>query len=239
MKIEFKIDPNYDYDVTTRMLKGKDWKYRAEEMDLDMDLVRRVNSCKGNELKKAEKDLENVVIRVFKNFAPDIEKAKNAYQKSWDLIIDEFSNTVAKLSVPWFYDKYIVNVTHFNPGISNWDGNVVGRWWKEDPDKQRRITAHEILLAHFYTIHRRLYKHSGLGREQIWALSETFAFAMTGLEPRISKFWPWDTSGYYTDHNYPQIVPLQNALRNPYLNRKGFNEYVSSGIELAKILFTA
>ena len=237
MRIEFKIDPHYDYEMTIQMLRGKDCEYRAKKMSLDMDLVRRINTCEGKELKQAREELENLVTNLYKDLGFAIEKAKDPYQKSWDSIIDEFSSTVEEITVPWFYDKYIVNVTHFNRGLSNWDGNVVGRWWREDADKQRRITAHEVLLAHFYSIHRKLYANSGLDKEQIWALSEIFAFALTGLEPRISKFWPWDTKGYYTDHNYPQIVDLQNALKEPYLNRKSFDEYVTKGIELAKELF--
>ncbi|MBU1132851.1 MAG: hypothetical protein ABIA11_04165 [Patescibacteria group bacterium] len=237
MRLEFKIDPHYDFKMTVHMLRGKDWEYRAKSMGLSKDLVKRINSCVGRELKEAEKKLEDIVANIFKDFSVDIERAKSGYQKSWDLVIDEFSNTVADISVPWFYDKYIVNITNFNRGISNWDGNIIGRWWREDFDKQRRITAHEILLAHFYTIHRRLYEDSGLDREQIWALSEIFAFALTGLEPRINKFWLWDTKGYYTNHNYPQIVDLQNALKEPYLSRKNFNEYILKGIILAKKLF--
>ncbi len=237
MKIEFKIDPHYDYEMTVHMLRGKDWEYRAKKMGLDVDLGKRINICEGKELKKAQEELENIVSGIYKDLGLTIQKAKEDYQKSWNLIIDEFSSTVEEITVPWFYDKYIVNVIHFNRGLSNWDGNIVGRWWKEDPDRQRRITAHEILLAHFYTIHRRLYKDSGLDGEQIWALSEIFAFALTGLEPRISKFWPWDTDGYYTDHNYPQIVDLQDSLKDPFLNRKSFDEYVNKGVALAKELF--
>lgn len=237
MRIEFKIDPHYDYEMTVHMLRGKDWEYRAKHMGLDVNLVKKINQGEGKELKAAEEELETLVSNLYKDLGFAIEKARDGYQKSWDEIIEEFSNTVEEISVPWFYDTYIVNITHFNRGLSNWNGNVVGRWWREDADKQRRITAHEVLLAHFYSIHRKLYANSGLDKEQIWALSEIFAFALTGLEPRISKFWPWDTKGYYIDHNYPEIVDLQNALKEPYLNKISFDEYVIKGIELAKVLF--
>ena len=234
MIIEFVINPEYDKKFVIVMLKGRDWEYRAKNMGLDPDLVRKINSGTAEEFEKAEKELSTIIDDIYRSLGPFIEKACNEYQQSWDKIIDEFSDTVADTTVPWFYDKYIVNVTHFNRGLSNWNGNFVGRWWRENPDMQRRITAHEILLAHYFSIHRNLYKSSGLVDEQIWALAEIFAIAMTGLEPKISKFWPWDTKGYYIDHNYPMIVELQNALKKPFLNRKNFEEYVNTGVELAK-----
>jgi len=232
MKIIFEIDPKYDKQCILTMLRKPDWKYRAKEMDLPLNLVEKLNKAEGKDLKKAERELDKIVKATYKKFGQSIKKACTEYQRSWNKIIDEFSETVGRLSVPWFYPEYVVKVTHFNPGISNWNGNVVGRWWKEDYDKQRRITAHEILLAHFFSIHRNLYKDSGLTDRQIWALAEIFAFAMTGLEPQITKFWPWDESGYYTNHNYPDIVDLQNELREPFLKRKSFDEYVKKGIEL-------
>ncbi|MFC1625211.1 hypothetical protein ACFL15_02470 [Patescibacteria group bacterium] len=236
MRIVFKIDPQYDFNMVVYMLRGKDWEYRAQKMGLDKGLVIKIHSCEGKELESAKKELEEVVLKAFSEFSYEISTSQIKYQESWNKIIEEFSSTVSDISVPWFYEEYIVNVTHFNRGLSNWGGNVVGRWWKEDVDKQRRITAHEVLLAHFFAIHENLYKDSGLSREQIWALSEIFAFALTGLEPRIYKFWPWDDKGYYTNHNYPHIVVLQNALKEPYLNRKDFDEYVRKGISLAKKL---
>ena len=143
-----------------------------------------------------------------------------------------------KKSVPWFFEEYVCKVTHYNRGLSNWNGNVVGRWWREDAHKQRRITAHEILLAHYFSIHRNNYKDSGLDDKQIWALAEIFSFAMTGLDADIKKFWPWDKKGYYTDNNYPEIVELQLALKEPFLKMKSFEDYVEKGINLVKELYS-
>ncbi len=238
MKIDFIINPEYDKNMVITMLQGEDWEYRAKNMGLDIELVKRLNSGKGKDLENAKKELTEIVDDVYISLRSFIEKARNGYQQSWDMIIKEFSSTVSVLSKPWFYDKYIVYVTHFNRGLSNWNGNFVGRWWRENSDRQRRITAHEILLAHFFSIHRNIYTDSGLVDEQIWALAEIFAFAMTGLEPDISKFWPWDTTGYYSNHNYPKIVELQNALREPFMKRRSFDEYAQKGIELVKKLYS-
>jgi len=234
MRLIFEVDPEYDKKFIFVMLRGEDWEYRAKKMGLPKDLVEKIRFASSEELKNAVSDISNIVDDVYFNLKPFIQKTCDGYQQSWDIIMEEFSQSVESLSTPWFYPEYTVKVTHFNAGLSNWDGNVVGRWWRENIFTQRRITAHEILLAHFFTIHKNLYKGSGLADKQIWALAEIFALAMTGLVPEINKFWPWDSNGYYTNHNYPYIVDLQNDLKEPFINRKSFNEYVKKGIDLVK-----
>lgn len=108
---------------------------------------------------------------------------------------------------------------------------------KKTHTHKRRITAHEILLAHYFSIVRNNYKDSNLTDRQIWALAEISSFALTGLDEDIRKFWPWDTRGYYTDHNYPELVELQNALKEPFINRKSFDEYIEKGIFLVKKMY--
>jgi hypothetical protein len=234
MKILFEIDPEYDKKFIIVMLKGKDWEYRAKKMGLPKELVERIHNSSGDDLVQANKEIGEIVDGVYTSLSPFIHKACEGYQRSWGTIIEEFSQTVESLTTPWFYPEYVVKITHFNAGLSNWNGNVVGRWWRENIDTQRRITAHEILLAHFFTIHRNLYKDSGLTDEKIWALAEIFAIAMTGLVPELYKYWPWDKNGYYTNHNYAHIVDLQNELKEPFVKRANFDEYIQKGIELAK-----
>jgi hypothetical protein len=232
MKINFKLDAAYDEEVAIEMLKGPTWVYRAGNMGITSELAKKLHESEGTSLIAAKAEFHTIVVATYNEFGSLIDQARVNYQASWDKIISEFSQTVEELTVPWYYPEYIVNVTYFNRGISNWNGNVVGRWWKEDADQQRRITAHEILLAHFFSIHRNRYSTSGLTDQKVWELAEIFAFAMTGLEPKLTKFWPWDTSGYYTNHNYPQLVDLQNRLKEPFISRISFDEYVKKGISL-------
>jgi lipid A disaccharide synthetase len=60
---------------------------------------------------------------------------------------------------------------------------------------------------------------------QVWALAEIAAFALTSLTDQVKEFWPWNTE-YYTNHNYPHIVELQNELRQPFVKRRDFDEYI-------------
>ncbi|NQV11786.1 hypothetical protein HQ524_00330 [Candidatus Uhrbacteria bacterium] len=88
------------------------------------------------------------------------------------------------------------------------------------------------LLHHYFVIVRTSFADAGLSDKQIWALAETAAFALTSLTPEAKNFWPWDKQGYYTNHNYPEIVELQKKLERPFVERKSFDEYVRAGIEV-------
>lgn len=163
-----------------------------------------------------------------------LELTKELYQKSWDEINDEFSNYIEKRTgYKWFYDKYECVVSAIHSGISNW-GNApkIVRGWKENPYSMRRITAHELLLSHYFEIYKRHYSKEGLKDGQVWALAEIAAFALTSLTPEVKIFWPWNTE-YYTNHNYPHIVNVQNELKSIFLE-KDFDEYIRAGIDIIK-----
>jgi hypothetical protein len=160
--------------------------------------------------------------------------SQREYQKSWDEINDEFSNYIEKQTgYKWFYKIYYCVISAMHPGISNWgrESKIV-RLWSENPYTQRRITAHELIISHYFEIFKNYYSDYKLSKNQIWVLAEIAAFALTSLTPNQKRFWPWDTAGYYTDHNYPQIVKIQKQLKSKFLNRKNFDEYIKSGIKL-------
>lgn len=160
--------------------------------------------------------------------------SKKEYQKSWDEINDSFSTYIEDVTEnKWFYKIYYCIVSVIHPGISNWGySNHILRWWTENPYTQRRITAHELILSHYFEIIRHHYREHKLSDNQIWALAEIAAFALTSLTDEVKKFWPWDDSGYYTDHNYPQIVDLHKRMKPNFLKRKNFDDYIKSGIKL-------
>jgi len=133
-----------------------------------------------------------------------------------------------------FYKEYDCVVSVVHRGLSNW-GNapIIVRMWKLNPIKMRRITAHELILSHYFEIYKRHYKNEGLRDGQVWALAEIAAFALTSLTPEVKEFWSWNTE-YYTNHNYPHIVEIQNKLKIAFLKRKDFDEYIRRGISLVK-----
>jgi hypothetical protein len=155
----------------------------------------------------------------YKSSMKYLELTRELYQKSWDEIND-FSDYIGETTgYKWFYDSYECVVSVIHKGISNW-GNApkIVRGWQENPYYMRRTTAHELAISHYFEIHKRHYKNSGLTNGQIWALAEIAAFALTSLTLVVKKFWPWNTE-YYTNHNYPHIVDLQNELKTIFLSR--------------------
>jgi hypothetical protein len=173
---------------------------------------------------------------IYRKSKPYLEQTGKAYQKSWNEIGEDFSKYVEKQTgYAWFYDNYFCVVSVANQGVSNWGNEpIIVRGWKENAYSQRRITAHELILSHYFEIYRRHYADEGLKDEQVWALAEIAAFAITGLTTKAQTFWPWDFSGYYYTHNYPELVALQKKLKQPFLKRKSFDEYIQKGIRLIK-----
>lgn len=89
-------------------------------------------------------------------------------------IIQVSDETLRTLN-PEVYYEYVVSVIHLE--ISNWGtSSKVVRHWKENPYFMRRITAHELILSHYFEIHKRHYKDEGLKDGQIRALFRNCSF---------------------------------------------------------------
>lgn len=204
MQLQFIVDKKYDIEMIGSMGMGKEAYQMLEE---EYRLNRKY-----------------------------VEQSKGLYQKSWDLISDDFSKYIEKRTgYKWFYDRYYCIVSVIHPGISNWGrSEEIVRWWKENPFLQRRITAHELVISHYFEIYKHHYRDAGLSDNQVWALAEIAAFALTGLDPDAKKFWPWDHNGYYYNHNYPQLVDLQKKMKPVYIKCINFDNYIKKGIRLVK-----
>jgi hypothetical protein len=176
------------------------------------------------------------LVRRYRDCEAALKYTAKEYQKSWDKIGDAFSRYVEKTTgFAWKHKLYRCVVSPTHRGISNWDGSdKIIRWWLENPLAMRRITAHELILHHFFCIIKNNHKQEKLSDLQIWALAEIAAFAMTSLTPESHRFWPWDDSGYYTNHNYQSLVPLQNKLKKAFVERHDFDDYVKAGIKAVK-----
>lgn len=175
---------------------------------------------------------------IYKNSTRYLKYTQKEYQIAWDEIGPNFFRYIAKeTGYEWFYPEYKCVVSVAAQGISNWgDAPIIVRGWKENPYSQRRITAHELILSHYFEIYKRHYSEYGLSDNQVWALAEIAAFALTSLTETVKKFWPWDFTGYYTNHNHPQIVSLQNRLKKSFIERKKFDDYILAGIKMVKEL---
>lgn len=172
----------------------------------------------------------------YRDCAQALAYTAKEYQRSWDQIGDAFSEYIERATgYPWKHKMYQCVISPMHRGISNWDeSNKIVRGWEENPLMMRRITAHELIIHHYFCIIKKYYYQEKLSDLHIWALSEIAAFALTSLTSESRIFWPWDISGYYTNHNYQSIVPLQKRLKQIFLQRKGFDEYIRKGIKMVK-----
>lgn len=203
MKLKFIVDKKYDIEM-------------AKAFKFSNDKIEFMESCYKSSLKY-------------------LELSCSMYQKSWNDINDAFSKYIKKETCyDWFYPEYECVVSFTHGGISNWGtAPKIVRIWDENPYSMRRITAHELILSHYFEIIKRHYQDVNLTDGQIWALAEIAAFALTSLTEEVEDFWPWFTI-YYTNHNYPHIVDIQNKLKSVFQKRKSFDEYIKEGIALVK-----
>lgn len=204
MKLKFIIDKEYDLKI------GRQNKFKEPFY---------------SEVKKDYK-LNKIVL----------EKTKKIFQKAWDEINNEFSKYIEKeTGYKWFYPEYkcVISIAH-EGGISNWGNEPkISYFWNNNPYLVTQGVAHELILSHYFEIIKRHYKNEKLKGGQIWGLAEIASIALMSLTKKSRELWPWYPE-YPTRHNYPQIVYIQLKLKDKFIKRKNFNEYIKEGIKLIK-----
>lgn len=178
---------------------------------------------------------ENEAAERYKKAKKTLQKTKILYQKSWDEINDSFSKITKEITgYPWRYKKYYCVLSLFCRGISSWGGNKIARIWSENPYAMRKMTAHELLISHIFTILDRDFRGGKLSNKEKWALAEISAFAICGLEPQMLAFWPWisDQEKYPLNHNYPELYFLQKKLKPLYQRKKTFKNFLAKSVAM-------
>jgi len=232
MKLNFIIDQDYDFSVIYELLRqGKDPEVFAEK--IDSNLLKKATSQEREEFVKALKDYTK---ERYKESFPFLEKTVTLYQESWDEINDNFFSLVEKITgFSWKHEEYFCVVSFFNRGISNWGGNRIIRGWGENPYLMRKITAHELLISHIFTIFEKEdFDKYRLTDNEKWKLAEISSFALCGLEEEMLKFWPWITENekYPLNHNYPHIYKDQKNLKALYEKKESFVSFLKESIEI-------
>jgi hypothetical protein len=232
MKLKYIADQKYDALMIHQILSSKngivDLKYQSENMNLDFENVKKISEAENYESIKSK--IEEIVKNRYSTSEEYLNLSIGMYQKSWDEINDAFFSRLSEITkFPIQHKTFECVLSDFHIGISNWGGNKIVRSWKENPFTQRRITAHEIIISHFFSyIYEKYPKVKD--KHKIWELAEIFAFIATGIDEVMTKFWPWDNSGSYTNHNYPELVKKQRELIKIYLKVE-FQQFVKVGLE--------
>ena len=231
-KLSFIIDKEYDFNRFLEMLNSipeKEKSHFLKAAGFEIDLQNRI---------EMEKILPPQKDEMYKNAMKFLKKTAKLYQSSWNEIDSYFFKKVEKITgFPWQHTKYYCVVSPFNKGISNWGGNKIVRTWSENPYYMRKITAHEVLISHIFTIFDRLNKWPNLNDQKKWVIAEISAWSITGLEEEmVKKCWPWinEENRYPYNHNYQFLVPMQKELKKYYLDKKDFISYLIKAVEVAE-----
>ena len=217
------------------MLKGDDPagnESRARDMGVTLEYLTKIKN--SDSFQDIEYAIDGFVQERHKQHKLEIDNAIKGYDESWQSIIDEFSEIVYKLTEhDWFYEEYICVISPIHRGISNWYGNTIARKCGDDYHKQRRITAHEIILSHFFHIIRKYYSNDQLSDWRTWAFSEISTVFILNNEDLL-KFWDWfiPSGNYFSKTNYPQLAKVEDELRKIYGTKENVMDYVNKAKEL-------
>jgi len=203
-----------------------------------MYLVYEVNSLKDLEYASIQgvKCSKDDILNIYHQAAGFMESTRKVYQESWDKIGRKFSEYIKEQTgYDWYYPTYRCLLSVIHKGISNWGTEpLIIRAWNENPYTQRLITAHELIISHYFEIYNRNYSKYGLTDNQVWALAEIAAWSLTAQDVAIKNFWPWECNVYNLDHNYPQLVELQTKLWPIFLARYDFEDYIFKSFKVVK-----
>lgn len=241
-RVRFIRDMEYDAFMIWVMLRSDDpagVRWRATTMGITSWQLNRI--LEADSFAEVEELIYDIVEERYEQYESEIKEKLISYQESWNEINDLFFERIQQITEhKWRFDEYLVVVSPIHPGVSSRFGNKIIRWIFEDPIQQRRITAHEILMTHIWDIFdEELSDYYENPQEEskkmhLWALNEITTMALLGLEPELNELWSASTRGFSTQHNYPQIVQLQLELKEVYLGKSDFQEYLNEAIAVLK-----
>lgn len=237
LRLSFILDKNYDTHEVYGMLHHDDpagLVSRARSMGLDLEFARKIKN--SSNFAEVAGQLGPLVDKIYAEEGPALSASTSAYTASWDVVIGTFSEIIPAITGhAWFYGKYVCVVSAFNPGISSWYGNKIVRKYGEDPVKQRRITAHEIVLSHVFHIVRLYYTKDEIDDRQVWKFAEISAVFVLN-DRNLVQLWPWfkPPPEYFSRSNYPQLAEVERALAPLYKARRSFKDYLDESMSVLK-----
>ena len=234
MQLFFKIDKAYDYKMLLEFMPKTGTKNRSSFAELLRTDLEEVNDILNNKKLKTEDVIKILVDNKYKKISIFLKNSKNDYQKSWNKINNNFFKLVeSKTKSQWKFKNYYCTVSAYHEGISSWGGNTIARRWSINADTQRKVTAHELALSHFWTMLEKNEISKKWSNDKKWQYSEIFSWCLLGLDKDFYKFWPWllKRDLFPENHNYPELIPLQKELKKLYLGCNNFLEFFRKAIK--------
>ncbi len=235
MKLKFIIDLDYEKVMLLHFLRNDQPRMKPLIDDwLARGILPNIKVIKTSRL---EKILDELIAGDFLILKKYLVSTQKSYQSHWDEINNTFFCTTEKITgFSWKHPKYECVVSLYHVGISNWGGPKIARIWKENPFTMRKITAHELLISHFFTIFNSHYIYFKISDREKWSLAEIFSWCLTGLEADMIKLWPWIMvhEKYPLNHNYPQLINWQKKIKNIYLKKQDFESFIEDSIRIIR-----
>jgi hypothetical protein len=225
--LKFILDENYSVHTALYLLieknKGKDYG----DVRLDSDKLNNIRLLleKGMKVEAAD-----VIKREYyeKGMQCLLKETLPLYQRSWDKINNKFFRMVSGITgYAWNHEEYYCALSPFVRGVSTWDGgDTIVRTCADNSYIMRKITAHELILAHVFNILNTVHKEENPSETQKWGISECSAFIITGLDDFADEFWPWlsKEKRYVVQHNYPELQEFQGKMKAEYEKKHNFND---------------
>jgi hypothetical protein len=230
-KVKFLINREIDEKMVYSMLKSNDpagnWN-RAQTMGLNKEQFGNIKSKKTYE--EAREIISNIAESRYNGLSDLLKEKQKESQREWNKINDFFFKKIEEITKhKWKFSKYEVIISVFHPGLAPRGQNFIVRGFNQLP--QKRITAHELLMAHLWEILEEKYPETD--EEKLWAINEIATVAILGIEPELNDLWEnKDYDSFLT--NYPQLDKLKMKLKEIYLNKKDFEDYLNKSMQLIK-----
>jgi len=230
LRINFIIDKAYDAEMIYWVLghshDPSGLASRSKLMGIDLSFAKKVSEAENYDAIRNK--LNTLVDARYKKHLPQMKRSLKEYKISWEPITTDFAQAVVSITEhPFFYPDYTCIVSAFHPGTSEWYGHTITRMYGEDPYKQRRITAHEIVLSQIFHIVRKYYSKEQIDDKKVWAISEiTTVFVLN--EPELMKFWPWSKNVTYL--KMYSLGDKKRKMGKLWKERTSFTGYLKAAI---------
>jgi hypothetical protein len=237
LNIEFVIDKEFDKSRIFGIFQINDpagLSSRAQSMEIDVEIARSINQAKSYH--EVKDQLDSLAKTRYDKKMDEMIEAKKEYQSLWTVMIAPFSKTITKeTGHSWFYEKYTCVVSAFHPGLTDWYGNTIAAKYNHTMLSKKRIVAHELALSHIFHIVRKYYTKQDIDDWKVWAFSEISAVFVLNHHDLI-EYWPQFSSNatYFSQSNYPQLVPLETELKELFEKRENFKDYLDQSVKALK-----
>jgi len=240
-KLKFILDEEYSVETALQMITERVKCNRVYgNVRLEYSELTAIETLIKSGESNLEKEKNRIEARkiIKKNYQDKgiqilLRESLSTYQKSWDEINKDFFETIVRLTgFPWTYDEYECVLSPFVVGVSSWNGNKIVRSCGENSLTMRKITAHELILAHIFDILTRVFGAYDLTSRQKWAISEICASMVTGSDEVENKFWPWSKveNCFKSIDCHKELYVLRDILKKDYTEQLNFKKFLIMAI---------